>query len=51
MSVTKITQVRFAFQGAFLGASIAGLFTQTPHSHIVGAILGGVAIYAAKLKP
>lgn len=50
MNTQKITTVRLALQGAILGVAIVGLFTQVPHSDIVGAIIGGVAVYVAKLK-
>lgn len=50
MNTEKITQVRFALQGAILGVAIVGLFTQVPHSDILGAVIGGVAVYVAKLK-
>lgn len=50
MNTQNITQVRMILQGAILGVAVFGLFTQVPHSDIVGAIVGGVAVYVAKLK-
>lgn len=45
-----ITIVRLSLQGALVGAALVGLFTQAQHYDVVGAIIGGIAVFIAKIK-
>lgn len=44
------TLVRLSLQGAFFGAALVGSFTEAQNYDVVGAIIGGAAVFMAKTR-